>query len=128
MSGGFDGQYAGDLRGAAIFQHANGDQYVHPEPGDCGRVLPDWHTVLDCHDAHEAVGVWWCHVQSLHGEHVDYAVHFVHISVHHVRGPVHRHLPPHLVAQVPNSAGVPRGVRSGLAGVSHYHATDNDIR
>jgi len=120
-------QHPGDLRGVALFQNANGHEYIYPESGGGRRVLPDWNTLSAVHNANLQLAIRGVYVQSLHGEHIHHLLHLVDFSAHHVRGSIYSGMPPDFLATISNSAYCQSGLSDCLVNFSGPHAARDPL-
>lgn len=120
-------QHTGDLRGVALFQNANGHEYIYPESGGGRRVLPDWNTLSAVHNANLQLAIRGVYVQSLHGEHIHHLLHLVDFPAHHVRGSIYSGMPPDFLATISNSAYCQSGLSDCLVNFSGPHAARDPL-
>lgn len=51
-------KHIGYLRRDSILQNANSHEYVHREPGNCGRVFPYWYSIFDSDNEQATMDIW----------------------------------------------------------------------
>lgn len=121
-------QSNGHLCGAALLQHADRHQHVHTESGHCRCLFSTWHTLSVGHRQPRQLDVWTNSVQGVHDQYVHHAIHIVDFPANHGRRSVHCHLPPHIVAKVPDASGVAIRVDGRLVCVGRDYGADSDVR
>lgn len=121
-------QYAGHLRGVTILEDANGDEHVHREPGDSGRVFPNRYTIPGDHDEPTQLDIREDDVQGLHDDDQHQPVHQQHLPLHHERGSLHSRVPSDLLAENSDTVHLEGGLVDRLGNQRPLHDTHISVR